>query len=211
MGKRWSTGPMPAEQKANLSAALKKRWASGERKPNPPEMYEVTSRKMRERYADGRHTWRPTKEMCSKGGLTVTEKQLATLRRIAKNKVGKPCPPGPSARGVDHWKAKFWVLVAPDKSIVAGVNMNEIVRRHAHMFEPEDLVPRGKSKSATKASKALACLFYLRRSRRTGEYYVPGTWKGWAAANNADMVKNIPDDCEVMLKPSCTPSPETAG
>jgi hypothetical protein len=200
MGKRWALGPMSEQQKANLSAALKKRWASGERKPNPPEMYEVTARKMRERYADGRHTWKPTAEMCRKGGLTVTEKKIETNRRIAKGKVGVPNPPGPSARGVDNWKAKFWVLVAPDKSIIAGVNLNEIVRRHAHMFKPEDLATN-KNGSRIRAAHGLRSLFYLRR-HKDGRTTLVNSWKGWMASNTADMIKNVPPNHQVMLRPT---------
>lgn len=138
--------------------------------------------------------------MCSKGGLTVTEKKLETNRRIAKGKVGVPNPPGPSERGVNNWKAKFWVLVTPDKDILAGVNLNEIVRRNPHLFHPNDL-KTNRNGSMIKAAQALRGLFYLRKHKDGSLRDAPGSWKGWMASNTAEMVKNIPDNCQLMLRP----------
>lgn len=189
---------MSPEKRAELSEKLKAKWASGTRRPNPPETYLKSSESIRRRVRELGRWDGLTPEACSKGGKTVTERQLAKAREIGAAKRGKPNPPGPSAKGVDNWAAKFWMLWSPDRVLISGVNLNEIVRRHAHLFTAGDLAARG---SNTVASKGLANLF--RVQVRKGKRVVLGHWHGWRAVDRAEMVKDVrpPDGMRVMWKP----------
>ena len=164
--------PRAEEYKVDLSRTLLEKWASGTRRPNPPEMYK-------------------------------TEKMRAVAVAFGKlNKPGRVIPvKWRSAKGTNHFNSKFWILIAPDRSVIAGVNLSEIVRRHADLFDPKDLKTcPGETATCTPwAARALGKLF--RVQRRKGKPYILNHWKGWRAAESATMINNVPDDHEVMLKP----------
>jgi hypothetical protein len=198
------------EQRARLSAALKKKWASGTRKKNPPETYVKASETQRARYAAG-VAFTPLrgprcKEIAAMGGGARTDKQIAQAIALGKAKRGKRNPPGPSARGVNNWKAKFWMLWTPDRNLICGPSLSEIVRQNAHLFDPKYLKMVG---SVPYAAKRLSDLFRLHRRR--GRRLVWDNWHGWRAVDKAEMVKNVlpPDGAEVMWRPSA-PTPPSA-
>jgi hypothetical protein len=184
--------------KENLSKALKAKWASGTRKPTPKSAYEKSAESLRRRVKEKGRWDKLTREICSRGGKTVTEKQIQKNREIAKAKIGGRNPPGPSARGVGHWKAKFWMLWTPDRNFLSGVNLNEIVRTNAHLFDEKDLRQRG---SVIYAAKRLAGLFVMQKRR--GKLCVFQSWKGWRAVDKAEMVKDVvaPEGHEIKWKP----------
>lgn len=163
-----------------------------------PEQRKRQGETLRKRFVNGELKSRLTPEVCSKGGRTVTERKLEAARRIAKAKIGKPNPPGPSAAGVDHWKSKFWVLFDPDGNLVFGLNLNEIARRNARWFSKEDLKFR---RGSSRASNGLNKLFRVVRVR--GKPHIVQHYRGWRACDSYEPIKNvkIPHDTLVMLKP----------
>src|SRR3990172_7078364 len=93
--------------------------------------------------------------------------------------VGVPMPPGPGAKGPDHWKAKYWIFKAPNQQIIQGWNLNELVRENAHLFDKRDVVWYGKSKCKCRATKGLRSLFEMRKDCTGAEIRKTHFWKGW--------------------------------
>lgn len=183
--------PMSDEARAKLSAALKEKWQSGTRKKNPAAMYVTAKRTLAEGFATGRiKKITPPLSVCSAGGRTMTEKKYEAIKKVAAQKVGVPNPAGPSERGPNNMFSKFWILIDPDRNVIAGPNLNEIVRRHAHLFEPNDLRLTGKGSTVTYAAKRLSDLFRIQK-RKGCKDFVIDNWKGWRAGDRKDMIKNI--------------------
>lgn len=114
-----------------------------------------------------------------------------TRQRIAEahreRMTGKAIPPGKkSSAGPNHFNAKFWLLRTPDRNLLIGPNLNEIIRRHRHLFELRDV---SGPVNSSRARKGLGGLFEIRR--RNGQEYVMQQWKGWTAVNKAEMVKDV--------------------
>ena len=144
------------------------------------------------------------KAWSSRGGKVQSERKREALLRLARSNTGKRKPPGKAEAGVGHWKSKFWVLISPEKKVVCGVNLNEIVRRNSHLFAPEDLRVSG---SHTVASHGLVQLFGTIKGRN-GKRYVLRHWKGWMAAEDASMVKDVvPKYCELKVRPRVESGP----
>ena len=94
-------------------------------------------------------------------------------------------PPGPSAKGPDHWKAKYWIIKTPDNEIIHGWNLNELVRTHAELFDPADIVWR---RSSCKAVKGLLRLFEMKKD---GSGPRTLSWKGWMIGDRRDEEPNV--------------------
>jgi hypothetical protein len=188
---------MSEEAKKALSEKLRAKWASGTRKKNPPETYVKSSASMKKLIAERGQWLKPTREECSRGGKTVTEKQIQVNQRIAKLRRGARNPPGPSEAGVNNWKAKFWVLRTPNRDLISGVNLAEIIRRHKRLFDPADVTDRNCRQWA--AYKGLNSLFHLTKNGNVREH-----WKGWTAIEDANMVKNVkvPIGRQLMVRPA---------
>jgi len=160
--------------RANLSAALKAKWASGTRKPSPPEAYLKASETMKAAYREGRVKKRDPEEIrrsASIGGRTVTEKKREAGRRTGRLKLGVPNPPGPSAKGEENMWAKYWAFKSPRGIVLKGKNLNELIRRNPQLFLPEDTAWK---KSCCRASRGLSMLC---QQKPNG----PTSWKGWIA------------------------------
>ena len=141
------------------------------------------------------------REWSARGGRAMTDKKRACLEKLAFLNTGKRKPAGKSEAGTGHWKSKFWVLVSPDRRLVCGVNLNEIVRRNSHLFPAKYLKKEG---SHTKAAHRLRMLFYVHNKKglRGRSPYVLTSWNGWMAADSAEMVKNVvPRGYAVQLRP----------
>lgn len=160
-----------------LRVSLIKKWASGTRKKNPASMYEVTSKKMKEAYATGRRTDKPTKEASAKGlAARDMEKVRAAVRKTGLAHRGVPNPIGArNEAGPLNWKAKFWVIKSPTGIILRGKNLNHVIRTHTDMFEVEDVKFNN---SRCKASKGIGALFLFKRDGKTPQ---SRSWKGWTA------------------------------
>lgn len=160
------------EYREKLSKALKKKWKSGTRVPNGPDGYIKSSLKHKANHESGRSNYNITKESCSRGGKTVTQKQLdsAKIRGIAK--IGIPMPPGRSSASPEHWHARYWELKGPDHQIIEGLNLNDLVRKNAHLFKPEDIVWKN---HRCRATKGISNLFEINKNGDLKNH----SWKGW--------------------------------
>lgn len=188
------TGPRSAvfgKKNEKLSEALKKKWASGTRKPTPRSAYVKASATHKKAYAEGRRqrpTWTTERAKELRAMVDYT-KMVEINRRIGLDKIGSLCPPGPSARGPGHWKAKYFILETPSGEILHGWNLAELIRSNTHLFTEADLMPCDKEKAlegryvACRAYKRLHQLFEIRKS--TGEPYAY-SWKGWRAVASLD-------------------------
>lgn len=153
--------------------ATKKAWAD-------PEKRELRIKKMRSAPGIVRHVeWQRSEEgraaMSQRGKEIVKHvdkaKQLEVNRRLGKEREGIPMPPGPAAKGPDHWKALYWKVRSPYGIVIEGKNLNELVRKHSHMFDAADIIWK---KSQCKASQGLRGLF----ARQVNN---PVSWHGWTA------------------------------
>ena len=167
---------MTPEAKEQLSKALKEKWASGTRKSNPEGYGKKISEKLKIAHTEGR-MHKITHEASMKGlAARDMENVRAAARRVADKKIGVPNPPGPSAKGPEHWKARYWILKAPNQQIIQGRNLNELIRQNVGMFLPDDVKWYGKSKSMCRASKGLRQLFEMKKDGSGPKVY---SWKGW--------------------------------
>ena len=99
-------------------------------------MYEITSKKMKEAYATGRMTYKPSKETCAKG---LAARDMAKVRAAASKTGlahrGVPNPIGSrNEAGPLNWRSKFWVIKSPTGIILRGKNLNHIIMMSAWSF-----------------------------------------------------------------------------
>lgn len=162
------------ESRRKLSDVLKAKWASGTRKKNPPTAYEKSSETMKRLHAEGRFP--AVAEWAWKKGLAARkyENIVAACQRTARMKLGKPNPPGPSAKGPDHCKALYWKLRSPQRQVIEGWNLNELVRVNAHLFDPKDVEWR---KHRCRAARGLSALY----ETKSDGTFRSHEWKGWIA------------------------------
>lgn len=167
---------LPKETIDALSTSLKKKWASGTRKANPPEMYEVTSQKMKDAYASGRITYKPSHETRQKGlAARNMDNVREACRKTGKAKLGIKNPPGPSEAGPNNKFAKYWVIKSPAGVILRGKNLCYLVRENSAMFSKDDLKTSGGTVPV--AAKRLGALFLVKPDGKP----VARSWKGWTA------------------------------
>jgi len=172
---------MDKKTKDKISAALKKKWASGTRKINPRSGIDQAAETRRQMMADGRMRKRVTtpeqgREYVAKRDY---DKMVEINRRIAKGKIGVPMKSPLSAMGEDHHKACYWMIHHKGQGVtLEGKNLNELVRHHSHLFDAADLNWNGKY--SCRASKGLRSLFEM--NKQTGQ---PRTtsWKGWTVGD----------------------------
>jgi hypothetical protein len=183
--------PRTPEHIAHLSASLKKKWASGTRKPTPPEAYLKSAQSNKRRWEEG--TRKPIdpevlKRACAKGlAARKYENIVAANRKMAKQREGKEQPRitkrgtvSRCAKGEQNARAIWWGVERHDGVVLEGKNLNELVRRNAHLFLPDDVVWK---KANCRASKGIRGLF-------GGRVNGPKVWKGWSARDLADTPPN---------------------
>lgn len=203
----WKLPPRTPEQCAAISARQKAKWASGNRKANPRSGYEKASKTKLEGFKKGTHGKMAHEirlRVSSLGGLAVqgdavkSANAASHLRDLAAKHRGQKNPAGLSEAGENNWKAKWWHIRTPTGETIAGKNLNEIVRRHAALFEPQDVVWK---KHACRASKGIGSLGHA-----SGESC---SWKGWtliASVENGDLIaRNIAFPAPNADRPKGTP------
>lgn len=177
----WKLKPRTIEQCKAISDRQKSKWASGTRKPTPKSAYEKSSATKLRKFADGTHgkmSIEDRKRIATLGASAfmanpaLVEAAKNHLRALAKARIGGKNPPGLSERGERHWKAKYWKIRTPTGQYLEGVNLNEIVRKNEHLFDPDDVVWK---KSQCRASRGLGMMF---------TNYKCCSWKGWTAMNS---------------------------
>ena len=99
-------------------------------------------------------------------------------------KLGKPQPPGLCGKGENHWRAKYWILKAPNQQIIQGWNKNELIRKNLHLFDKKDVVWNGNSNCSCLASKGIQSLFIMKKD---GTGPRKNSWKGWMAGSIGDI------------------------
>jgi len=132
------------------AASIKKGWDAGTRKQRDPK-------ELREHL----NAAREKRDM---------ENVVAANRKIGEARRGKENPPGPSAKGPDHWAAKNWRFRSPCGITIGGKNLNHLIRENSHLFDPADVAWK---KSQCRAARGLASLF-----GNNGKHC---SWKGWIA------------------------------
>jgi len=185
----WKLPPRTPKQCAAISARQKAKWASGTRKPTPRAAYEKASKTKLEGFKNGTHG-KMSKEarvvVGRLGGLAVSNdpakraNAASHLRDLAAKHRGQKNPPGLSEAGENNWKAKWWHIRTPTGENISGKNLNEIIRRHAALFEPEDIIWK---KHQCRASKGIGSLGHADGSACS--------WKGWtliASVENGDLI-----------------------
>lgn len=180
---------MTPEGKRNLSRSLRQKWKSGTRKPNPKSSHEKQRATILRLISEGKFRTRVFSEDDRKKAAIARESRPEEMKRAerakaAAKKIGVPNPPGPSAKGPDHWKSKYWVFKAPNQTIIKGWNLNEIVRQHSDLFHPSDLIWKGPD---CKASKGLRRLFEMKKD---GSMPRTLSWKGWTIGDRRDEESN---------------------
>ena len=157
---------MTLEEKQKLSAKLKANWASGTRKPAvlpPPSRYREMSLR------------RDSLRMSEHG------------KRIGEKNRGVPKPPGPNEKGPSNIRAKYWVFKSPQQQIIKGVNLNELIRKNAELFDPVDVVWRGKCGNDCNAAKGLRRLFVIKKDGTIKHH----SWKGWMIGDRMEQPPNV--------------------
>lgn len=165
-----------------LSKSLKEKWASGTRKPNPKGYGEKISKKLKQAHKEGRmHVI--THDAAMKGLANRDPENIKKAnQKLAKARVGKPMPSGPSSATPEHHKSKYWAVYNKALGVkLEGKNLNHIIRENEHFFSPEDTCW---NKSCCRASRGLGSLFKI--DKRTGK--APGSWKGWIAVYSEEEI-----------------------
>jgi hypothetical protein len=174
--------PRSPEHVAKLKAAFKTSWASGKRKKQSPEAWKKRAESVRKTYALGNYKKRSFEEMSKigkenrknvdYGKLCLANRILAEKRRGTEMpKTNKSGLPSRGCKSPNHWKSKYWSVERHDGIVLEGKNLNDLIRKNSHYFNPEDVEWK---KSACRASAGLRQLF-------AGRVNGPKIWKGWSA------------------------------
>ena len=174
--KGWKiTKPRSQQAKDLASKRMKTLWASGRHPSQTPEARAKAAQELHETHISGRAKKVPTEIRRKVGAMGFAARSKAeimkTNRRVGQLNRGGTMPPGPAAKGEGHWKAKYWKIRSPYGEAIEGKNLNEIVRRNSHLFDPEDLEW---NKASCRASKGIRQLFEGKRNNAV-------SWKGWTA------------------------------
>ncbi len=188
---------MTPDAKEKLSASLKAKWASGTRKKTPDSAYVKSSVSLKRAHAEGR-MHKVTYE-ASMRGLAARDmnKVRAAARLVAIAGTGRSMPAGPGAKGPNHWKAKYYRLRTPQRQIIEGWNLVELIRKNEHLFHADDVKwysPKGgkHTKGVCRALKGLRQLFEIRKNGK-----ICYTWKGWT---NGDRLDHGPGRAELSSR-----------
>ena len=180
---------MTPEAKEKLSKSLKNKWASGTRRPNPKSGYEKASISHKRGFAEGtrKQSIQTSERYSEMSKMRDPEKVAETNRRTGAQKKGTPNPPGLTEKGPKNQSAKYWILKAPTQEIIRGMNLNELIRQHAHLFAPDDIKWFGHSNAECRAAKALRKLFSMKKDGTPRHH----SWKGWMIGDRLDKSPNV--------------------
>jgi hypothetical protein len=168
--------PLSEERKKKCSQSLKAKWASGTRKPCSPDVGRKISDTLKRLYREGKITSLMVgrklspEEARRMASFVKPENRARALRALAEAKRGTPNPPGPSGAGINNWNAKFWRFRTPAGVLVEGRNLRVLIEENARLFDPEDLIPRTKTRNRAYSGLAGLC-----QQSPNG----PTSWKGW--------------------------------
>lgn len=146
----WEEGKMDSVSESN-----RRRWEEGTRKPRDADTGRKISEALRKQYESGARAKSPW--FASK---SVTE-------RAAQGKAAQVVIP----KGAKHPTARWWDIRDPSGRMHRFRNLNQFLRDHPELFDPEDLVMRGRS---CRAAKGIQSMFLASQPA--------GSWKGWTPA-----------------------------
>lgn len=129
---------------------------------------------------------RPAKDIIEKGLSSMrelsAEKNEARARKAAEKMTGR-AGRGRSAKGTRHHAAKFYELMAPDRTLYEFKNLRHFVRTHQHLFSVDELRTYSScSPGTTYAEVALRNLFSLKKD---GKLKI-NQWHGWAIGDKSE-------------------------
>lgn len=114
------------------------------------------------------------------------EKMLEANKRIGIAKRGCKNPPGPSAASPEHWGALYWKIRSPDRIIIEGWNLSDLIRKNSHMFNSEDIKWK---KHSCRAAAGIRNLYLTRKKSDGTLRFISSSWKGWTAINKLPICK----------------------
>jgi hypothetical protein len=166
------------ETKRKISENLKKKWASGTRKANPPGYGKKISKALLATYAAGNVVLPPRDpEQCRINRMKRDPNEVAeTNKRLGKERFGHEMKSPICKRGVNNWAAKYWSFT--NKSLgktIAGMNLTQLVRDNQDLFRAFDL-NWSRMENRCRATSGLRSLHGI--NQRTGKPYA-SIWKGW--------------------------------
>jgi len=171
---------MKEESRRKLSASLKKKWASGTRKPNPEGYGKKIGATNKRKMAEG--TMRK-REMSSEQGRAYFEMRdhdeiIKTNRRLGLERMGQEMKSPICKKGEAHHRAKYWCIQNKGLGVtLEGLNLTQLIRDNEHLFDVRDL-NWDRIGITCRAKKGLSNLYYIRKS--TGRPHAL-SWKGWVA------------------------------
>jgi len=183
--------PRAPEHIERLKAALKKKWASGTRKPTRPEAYQKAAESNKRRWREGTRKPRDPEELRRSAAKGLANRKheniLSANQKSGRQREGKEMPRitrrgtiSRAAKGEHHTKAIWWGIERHDGVVLEGKNLNELIRRNAHLFAPEDVAWK---KWKCRAATGIRHLF-------AGRVNGPKVWKGWTARDLVSKPNN---------------------
>jgi len=164
-------------RRRRISSALKAKWASGTRKPQPREAYArmaATQKVMRANQGGAFKIRAKEKHLagCRKGAAgnlaARTPERLAAL--VARNKAATGIPAiGGNIATDANVKALRWVIRSPRNNTYAFTNLRHWARTHAYLFEDDR--PGAKQRFPIRIAHGISSLF-----SPDGRH---GSYKGW--------------------------------
>ena len=192
---------MNPETKEKLSKALKEKWASGTRKPNPKESRDKARQTLKARYASGDlvHRTLPeaTRKRCSElfrekyKGRILRKTPIAEWEKEKIKRIGEEFrKTDPRAqKGPKNQAARVWRLRSPVNKIYEFKNLLHFIRENENLFNSEDVVwkTNGRVGKTCKAHGGLSMLSPRRKKAH-------GVWKGWTWVSHIESIYNDQED-----------------
>jgi hypothetical protein len=179
---------MTKESIEKLSISLRKKWASGTRKPQPKESRQKASATLKKRYENGELTHKPLSDETKKRigeinsqkltGRVTRKTPLSDLEKEKIKQIGEEFrKTDPRAqKGPQNQCSKIWRIVSPSNKIYSFKNLMHFIRENKSLFNPNDVQWHQKGKKETTYTcKAHGGLSMLSPRRKKSH----GVWKGW--------------------------------
>jgi hypothetical protein len=166
--------PRSAEHRAKISERLKIRHALGLTNSHTESANKKRAESIKKGWISGTRKQRDPEELRNHLQSAYKKRDLEKMREINKRigiaQRGGENPPGPSAKGPEHWAGKMWRFRAANGIILEGRNLSHLIRENSHLFNPDDVVWK---KSQCRAQKGLSMLY--------ANHGKSCSWKGWIA------------------------------
>jgi hypothetical protein len=189
--------------RARLSSSLKAKYASGNRRANPPETRKKAGESISKGYADGSisRQCRMTPAALRRMGKKISRQNAGKVCRLTSNspeEVAKFTAMTVIARKTvpsmmplpSHCSALPWRLRSPDNKVYEFRNLQHFVRENRHLFLPEDTFPPEACGAEVQKWHAVGGLCGLSIRKKNPH----GSWKGWTWHSQTERLKNQGED-----------------